>query len=387
MDGELLHELRQEVGRVLPEVTELRRRLHAEPELYPKELKTRAQLAAALAGTSLKIQDPLLGTDLIGELPGRSDRTIVLRADLDALPIMEESAKDYQSTAPGVMHACGHDGHAAMLAGAVKVLDRLRAYLPVTVRFVFQPGEEMGCGGERLVKLGACDGAAAAFALHGWPGLPVGTISARAGVMCAAADFYGLEFRGRGGHAALPGQTVNPIPAAARMAGEIQALHDELNAACGAVVTVSSFHAGTAANLIPDTALLEGTVRYLEEGFGDQVARRLAELVQQTINRTKVKAELSYQKRYWLPVLNSAKGAAHVRRLAATYLPEGKWVEAAEPAMVAEDFAFYLQDRDGAMFWLGLGEDWPKLHTPVFDFNEAALSTGILMFCLIALEY
>ncbi len=379
--------LRRTVAELLPEIRELRHLLHTEPEIHLQEHRTRAKIAAALADAKLNVREPLMETDLIAELPGKSARTICLRADIDALPIEEQTGVPWTSTVPGMMHACGHDGHMAMLVGTILTLDRLRDLLPVTVRFVFQPGEEMVAGGKTLVARGACDGAEAAFALHGGPGRPVGTVGTCAGPFMAAAGFFDMAFRGRGGHAAMPHLANNPIVPAARAATRLAELHDELHEANGSVVTVSSFQAGHASNVIPDEAHLIGTIRFLEAGFGEVITERMRALAAAAVAGTGVTAETTVLPGYDLPVINDPGAVDYLRNVVTTHLGDHAWHPEPGPVMTSEDFAFYLRDRPGAMFWLGLGEKQPSLHNPAFDFNDDALETGILTFCLIALNY
>ncbi len=388
MQDELVQRIQDAVAELVPEITELRHELHAVAEVHPNETATREQLAQALARVpNLTVWEPLIGTDLIAELEGQGDATIVLRADIDALPILEDTGKPYCSRNDGVMHACGHDGHAAMLVGAVKVLAQVQDLLPVTVRFVFQPGEEIFAAGKTLVERGACRGAEAAFALHGWPWLPVGAIASLPGPMFAAAAFFRMEFTGISGHAASPPAIVaSPLLPAARAVDAIEALRMTAWENDRAIVTAACLQAGQASNVIPETAVLEGTVRYFEEAVGDRVAAALRELAAAAVEDSPVTVEMTFEKDYPLPVINTDAGFRHIERTAREVLPE-HWQILEEPSMGAEDFAFYLPGREGGMFRLGLGVDRPKLHTPQFDFNDAALANGMLMHCMLALRY
>lgn len=379
--------LKDAVSRVLPRIQELRRRLHQEPELHLQEHKTRARIAEALSGTSLRIWDKLMDTDLIGELPGKSDRTVLLRADIDALPIEEQSGVPHRSLVPGMMHACGHDGHTAIMIGTALVLDELKEHLPVTVRFVFQPGEELVAGGKELVARGACEGAEAAYALHGGPGRPVGTVSTLPGPFLAASSFFTMIFTGKGGHAAMPELAANPIPVAAQWVNKIAEMHAEINAADGSVATISSFKGGESGNAIPDKVKLLGTMRYLRAGFGDELKARIQGYADDVCQDTGVSWELDCREVYSLPVLNDDQAVGYIRQVLDSHLGPGVFRDEPKPVMAAEDFAFYLKDRPGAMFWLGLGEEQPSLHNPAFDFNDDALENGILTFCLIALNH
>ncbi|MCJ8328916.1 MAG: amidohydrolase [Lentisphaeria bacterium] len=380
-----IEQLNEMVDAILPEIIEIRRGIHREPEIHFDEYKTREKVFSALSGTSLDIKEKLMDTDLIAELNNGHEKLIVLRADMDALPIAEETGKDYASTIPGMMHACGHDAHTSILIGAAKILEQLQETLDVNIRFVFQPAEEMVAGGEKLIEAGACDGAEAAFALHGWPGLPVNKISSRPGAFFAAAGFYKLTFHGKGGHAAQPEGNKNPIPLAAKGVQKLQELNDKLDKESGSIVSISVFNAGDANNVIPEIASIEGTTRYLDSDLAGPIQDALQNIAEELDGEDGITVSLDYERAYWRPMVCSEKAIDYLAEVCDEFGQD--WELAPAPAMVSEDFSFYLNDREGAMFWLGLGEDWPKLHTPQFDFNEEALKTGILMFCLIALNY
>ena len=352
-----------------------------------EEHKTRAKVAEALAGTSLAIWEPLLGTDLVADLPGGGNGRVLLRADMDALPIREETNAEWRSKYEGVMHACGHDGHTAILTGTALVLDAMKECLNSSVRFVFQPGEELVCAGKDLVERGVMDGVDAAFALHAWPGIPEAAIGCRPGPMFAAADHFAATFRGRGAHGAMPETGNNPIPPAAEFALGLQELHYRENPKDGSVISVCCFHAGNSSNIIPENAEVEGTLRYLNVERGDELVGAITELARSSASRSGIEVETKHERTYSLPVVNSERGFSIVRDLAAKYLGPERFAELEKPSMGAEDFAFYLDGREGAMFRLGMGEGSPGVHTPRFDFNDEALGTGILMLSLIALEY
>ena len=386
MDEHILKLLQTEVECVLPEITQIRHRLHAEPELGLETETTAYAIRRLLADASVSLWQPLMGNDVIGEIGGGGDRTICLRADIDALPIQEESDLPYRSTIPGRMHACGHDGHTAMLLGAAMVLDKLRDRLPVGVRFVFQPGEEVWCAGRELVARGACDSCEAAYAIHGWPGLPLGCVSTRVGPLFAAGAHFDIRVRGKGCHGAMPEAGNNPIPIAARIVEALRRMHVEMSAEDGTVVSTCVFQAGSSSNVIPETALVRGTARYLAREKADRVENAIRSVAIEAAHEACAEVEIDYDRSYDLPVINTRKGVDAVRRIARSYMPASTWREAEHPTMGMEDFAFYLQGREGAMVWLGLGESAPGLHSPVFDFNDGVLGTGILLLCLLALH-
>lgn len=380
-------EVAEFVARLVPEVTAFRHALHQAPEVGLQTPQTRAAVLARLEKTTLRVRPPLMGTDLIAELRGGGTRTICLRADMDALPIREATGRKYESRCPGAMHACGHDGHTAILVGTALTLDHFRDRLPVTVRFVFQPGEEIVCGGRELVARGACEGAEAAYALHGWPNLPVGAVAVREGPQLAAGGFFKVCATGKGCHASQPESGRNPIPCVAEMAAKLAAYHTQVRAEDGSVVSVCMVHAGDAANTIPPTATMEGTFRYLSVEAGDRIEAGIRAIVEAAAQAAGVRAEVTFDRAYALPVINTAEGVARVEAAARAGLPAEAWRPLKRPAMGNEDFAFYLDGRQGAMFFLGLGETSPAIHTPAFDFNDECLAAGIRMMSLIALGY
>ncbi|MFH0919823.1 MAG: M20 family metallopeptidase [Fibrobacterota bacterium] len=387
MNDALLTRLKAHISPLIPRIREFRRDLHSEPEIGLMEYKTHKKIRKALAETSLSFWEPLLGTDVIAELKGKSSRTVCLRADIDALPVEEKTGLPYASRIQGMMHACGHDGHTAILTGAALALNALKEELPVSVRFIFQPGEEKICAGRTLVERGACDDTEAAYALHAWPGLPVGTVSCRKGPIFAAGAGYKIEFLGKGGHGAMPEAARNPIPAVARAVDQLLALHRKVNPMDHSVVTPCVMHAGTLANIIPESAVLEGTFRYLSTERGDQLEETIRGIAASVAQAEGISHAVAIHRIYAIPVVNTDLGAAFVKELAETCLPKGGFLEADKASMGSEDFAYYLtNDRQGAYFRLGMGENAASVHNPLFDFNDEALETGILMFCLIALN-
>jgi len=386
LDRELADRLKTAVEAGLADIRQLRHELHRWPGLAFQEHQARRLVAESLAGLDLAVWPPLMQTDFVAELrAAEADRTICLRADMDALPISEETSLPYCSQVPGVMHACGHDGHMAALVGAARVLVSLREHLGVNVRFLFQPGEEAVAGGRTLVDLGCCRDVETAYALHGWPGLPAGQISSRAGTLFAAAGFFRVEFTGKGCHGSAPQEGASPIPVAADAICRLARLHERVNRTDGSVVSVCTVSAGNASNIIPDSAVIEGTVRYLSDSQGRQIERGVRRAIDTAVNDTGVRADVQFVSNY-PPLVNSAESVELVRDLALAHLPDGGWAGHPQPEMVAEDFAHYLRGRAGAMCFVGLGEDSQPLHNNRFDFNDDALANAILILSLIALN-
>ena len=382
----MLHDqrVRNLVSQMLPRVIAVRHQLHQRPELALREVETRATLIEALAETTCVVSPPLLGTDVIADLPGASPRMLALRADMDAIAVNEATGLPYQSAVPGVMHACGHDGHMAMLLGAAWVLNVLREQLPVTVRLIFQPGEEMRGAGYDLVARGACDQVSWAFALHGWPGLPLGMVSSRPDVLMAAGGMFAIVVTGRGCHGAMPELGRNPLPVLARLIERVHRMKSEMFPRSAVVISPCAVHAGEQANVIPETGRLRGTFRYLDPNDGQAIIDALTAICYQESESQQIPIAITFDHAYRLPVRNTALGYRHLRRVVEEENPD-RWREAAQHSMAMEDFACYLVDREGAMGWLGLGEDQPALHSPVFDFPDAVLAEGITTLCMLAL--
>jgi hippurate hydrolase len=306
-----------------------------------------------------------------GQRPGP---TVGLRADLDALPIDEETGAPHASTVPGRMHACGHDGHTAMLLGAARHLAETRAFAGRAV-LIFQPAEEAGGGGGVMVGEGVMErfGIAEVYALHTAPGLPRGHVATRPGPFLAAVDTFFVHLEGAGGHAATPHETRDPIPAALAIGQALPTVVSRNRpAADEMVLSLTQIHAGTTDNVVPARAMLNGTVRSFDERLRDTVERRMEEIVSGTAAAYGVRARLDYIREY--PVLaNDPARAAFAAEVAAEVVPS---VSADAPReMGAEDFAYMLAARPGAFLFLGQGEG-PGLHRPDFDFDDTVAPLG-----------
>ncbi len=389
LSAEGIAEIRALVGEVLPRVAALRHRLHQTPELALQETETAALVRETLAGLGLRLRPPLLGTDAVALLEGPAGGpNVTLRADIDALPLDEKTGVPHQSARPGRMHACGHDGHTAMLLGAAMVLCRLRERLRGSVRFVFQPGEEVAAAGRDLVARGALldPVPAAVFALHAWPGYPLGAVCSRPGTILAAAEFFRIVIRGRGAHGSRPELSVDPILTAARVVEALQSVASRhVNPLEPVVVSVCRIQAGRNSNIIPDEAELEGTTRSLTPEVRALLPRLMERLVKGVCEAMGAGYEFHYSDSY-IPTVNHPGIVALGRRVAEQALGPGLWVDLPQPAMAGEDFAYYIRDYPGAMFFLGMGEASPSLHSPRFDFRDEALANGVTFLVCAALE-
>ncbi len=328
----------------------------------------------------------VIGT-LVGTAKDGPSRTIALRADMDALPIQETRDIEYRSCNPGVMHACGHDGHTSTLLGTAAVLANARNMFSGTVRFVFQPAEETVGGAWRMCEEGAVDGVDAIVALHGWPGMEVGKIGVRPGPMMASSDTFDLTIRGRGAHAAQPHNSVDPILVGAHIISAFQTIASrEISPTDSVVVTVAQFHAGTASNIIPDVAELKGTIRCLTEAHRDEIPERLERLAAGICAAYRAKHEFVFRRGTPVTVNDYAVNAL-VSEVGAAVLGNDNVVLLDAPSMGAEDFAMYLQRVPGAMFRLGVGTDMTALHTPTYNFADDALPVGMELMTRTALRF
>ncbi len=377
------------VERILPDIVQTRHHLHQNPELSGVEEATSAYVAERLRELELDdVQTGVAGHGVTGVLRGRQDGPMLaLRADMDALPIQETSGLEYASCRAGVMHACGHDGHTATLLGAAQVLAELREHLPGPVKFIFQPAEETVGGADGMIAAGVLEGVAAIAALHGWPNLEIGQIGYRPGPMMASADTFDLRVKGKGGHAAYPHTTVDPIVVAAQIVGAWQTLSSrEVSPLNSVVVTVTQFHAGTAYNVIPGVAELKGTVRTLSNAVRDEMPAKMERIAAGIC--AAFRADYEFSTSFGPPVVeNDPALTALVEAVGADVLAPGGVAYLETPTMGAEDFAYYLRHVPGVMFRLGVGTDVTALHTPTYNFSDGALKHGMTMLANLALRY
>jgi amidohydrolase len=368
------------------ECRELRRRLHQQPELSGQEFSTRTALMAELKQLGFEPRAFEEHAGITALWPGESPSSgcIALRADMDALPLQEETDLVYASQTPGVMHACGHDGHMAILLGVAKWLahqGKQGRRFPKAVKLIFQPSEEAEGGALMMIGSGALKEpeVEAIFALHGWPELPAGTVAAPDRAVMAAVDNFTLKLQGKGGHGGMPHLTQDPIVAAAAIITASQTLVSRrISPLDSAVVTFGHLSAGETFNVIPETCLVRGTVRSLDAKVRVAVRQDFESLVKHTGLAMGVESELE-----WLescpPTVNSPDMAARVRT-AALHTLGPNCLRDVPPSMGGEDFAFFLEQVPGAYFWLGLGMERGGLHNPHFDFNDATLAAGIAVF-------
>ncbi len=386
-------DVRASVEALTDEVVRTRRDLHRHPELAFEEHRTAAIVASVLEAAGIEVRRGVGRTGVLGLLRSKTRRAgaILLRADMDALPLDEVPGREYGSTIAGRMHACGHDGHTAMLLGAARVLASRAAELPRDVVFCFQPAEEGGGGAREVIAAGALDlvETTEAYALHLWSQYPAGSVHVRVGAIMAAQDEFRARIVGKGGHAALPHRTLDPIVAAAHGVSALQAIvARSINPMLPAVVSVGSFHAGSAPNVIPDDARIEGTLR----SFDPQVREILRERVRETLDGCARAARCSceFELRPGYPAVVNARGpVARVRRVAAEVFGASNVVDT-EPMAAAEDFAYFLERVPGAFVLLGAGNEARGItaphHSASFDIDEAVLPRGVELLARLALD-
>jgi len=364
-----------------PEIAGWRQDFHAHPEILYDVERTAGKVAELLETFGCdEVVTGIGRTGVVAIINGRSNtsgRTIGLRADMDALPITEKTGKDYASTVPGRMHACGHDGHTAMLLGAAKYLAETRNF-DGRVALVFQPAEEGGAGGRAMIEDGLMDrfGITEIYGLHNWPGLPVGHFGIRTGGIMAATDRFYVEIEGVGGHAARPQQTIDPIIVAAQMISALQTfVSRNVDPLKSAVLSVTMLEAGEADNVIPRSVKITGTVRTLEGDVQDLIEARLLGFVPQFAEAFGARATINYVRGY--PVTENHAEQTRFAAEVAMDVAGAERVDAdAAPSMGGEDFSFMLEERPGAYIFLGNG-DSSELHTDNYDFNDEIIPFGV----------
>jgi hippurate hydrolase len=364
-----------------PKIAAFRRDIHAHPELAFDEKRTSDKVAAYLDGLGLEVHRGIARTGVVAKLAlGTSKKAIGLRADMDALPLTELNSFPHHSTHAGKMHACGHDGHTAMLLGAAEVLSRLRNF-DGTVYFIFQPAEEHEGGGRVMVEEGLFERFPMdmVFGLHNWPGLPAGSFGVTEGPVMAGADRFEIEITGRGGHAAMPHQAVDVVLAGSSLVQAAQSLVSRnTDPLAAAVVSVTRFHAGHADNVLPETAVLGGTVRTLKAELQDALEEGLRRICNGIEATYRVSIDLRYERGY-PPTVNAPEPSFIAREVARQVAEEGQVFTHLNPSMGAEDFAYMAKVVPACYVWLGNGpgEGGCMLHSPHYDFNDEIIATGI----------
>ncbi|HUC17735.1 MAG TPA: M20 aminoacylase family protein [Acetobacteraceae bacterium] len=369
------------IADLAPEIAHWRQDIHAHPELGFEERRTSALVAEKLAAWGIEVTTGIAGTGLVGTLrKGGSGRAIGLRADMDALPMEEANAFAHRSTVPGVMHGCGHDGHTAMLLGAAKYLAETRNF-DGTVHFIFQPAEEGGGGGKVMVDEGLfarfpCD---AVYGVHNDPGLSLGKMVVMEGAVNAFSDRFWIRIRGLGGHAARPHRAIDPVVVGAQIVLALQTIvARRIDPIDSAVISITQFHAGSAGNVIPPDAALNGTVRTLKPAVQDEIAQQMDAIVRSIAIAHGAEASLEYNRGY-PQVVNAPEPTRSAARAAAKIVGEDKIIHRTPPRMGGEDFSYMANAVPGCFVRIGqAGKTAGKtpVHHPEYDFNDEILPIG-----------
>ena len=370
----------------------LRRDFHRHPEIGFKEVRTAGIVARELVQMGLEVTSGIAETGVVALLEGsKTGPVVLLRFDMDALPVFEETGAEYASLTPGIMHACGHDGHVAIGITVARMLNEIRDELPGTVKFVFQPAEEGQGGAERMIKAGVLNNPAPThtLALHLWNEMPVGSVGFVPGAMMAGAALFSIKLTGRGGHGAIPDQTIDPIIAAAQIVSALQTIVSRnISPMQSAVVSVTYIRAGETYNVIPQSAELRGTLRFFEPEVKNKLFTRLEQIIELVAKTFECQSELKITD-LTPPVVNDIDLTTRLGRLAESVVPDIK-VDSSYRLMVSEDMALMMEQVPGCYFLVGSANSKRGLnyghHHPKFDFDETALPAAAALMAAAAVN-
>ncbi|MBM3215952.1 amidohydrolase [Candidatus Poribacteria bacterium] len=391
-DRSLMHRLRTDADLLRDEAVRMRRDFHAHPELGFEEHRTSQVVARYLEALGLEVERNVGKTGVVGLLRGsRPGRTVLVRADMDALPITEETRAPYTSTNPGVMHACGHDGHTTIGLMTARVLAGVRDSLAGTVKFAFQPAEEILGGAKAMIADGVLTKPEvdAAFGLHLWSGSPTGSVATKAGPIMAAADTLSATVSGKGGHAAMPHYATDTVVAASQFVTAVQSIVSRsINPMDAAAISFCMIHGGTAVNVLPETVALQGTMRTFREPVRALLKQRLHEVAQGVASTTRTSIEVAFDP-VCDPTENDEDIAAIVTETATELFGESQ-ILTTDGVMGSEDISFFLREVPGCYFFIGAGDPnnpYHPHHNPRFDFNEDVLTLGTALMASAVARY
>lgn len=378
----------REIRVFLPEIIALRHDLHRHPELAFREKRTAGVIARFLLSYGYTVHEGIGGTGVVATLKrGRSARRLGLRADFDALPIAEQTGVPFASENPGVMHACGHDGHTAILLAAARYLGESSQF-DGTLTLIFQPAEEIGAGAKAMIADGLFERfpVDAVFGLHNWPGVPTGAFGFVEGPAMASVDKAIIRINGKGGHGAQPHEAVDPVLASASLISALQSIVSRnVDPLDMGVVTVGSIHGGTASNIIPESVELQVTCRAFLPEVRQRLETRLIDLAKAQAASFGAEAEVDFRKGF-PPVINNAEQTAFVKSVALRHFPSTSVLEGFRPRTASEDFAFMLGEKPGSYFFVGNGEGAP-LHSPHYRFNDDIIAPAARLWVKLAETY
>ncbi len=378
---------------LVPEIQALRHELHQHPEIRFEEHWTSDRIAAYLTELGIPhTRGHAKGTGIVATIRGEGQRCVALRADMDALEIQEETGLPYASTIPERMHACGHDGHSSMLCGAARILWERREQLAGTVKCIFQPAEEIAAGGRFIVEEGLLDDVDGVFAQHCWPGLPCGSVAIGTGPVMASADFFRITVQGKGGHGANPGAAIDPVVVAAHIVTALQTIVSrETDPWSAVVVSVARIDSGFASNIIPDTAVMEGTFRALSPETRQHTREAITRIATNVAQAFRATAHVESEGPGYPVLINDVAMGELAQTAAKGAFGSEQVIPVTHPYMTAEDFAYYLQKVPGAFIFLGNDTPDalapPSLHSPRFIFNDEALAVGMESLATVAEEF
>lgn len=384
----MIEDLKKDIEKLIPQLIEWRRDFHRHPEIACEEHRTSSVIRKFLEGLALPVK-VCAKTGLRAVLEGKpGGGTVALRADIDALPLKEEGEKEYKSENPEATHACGHDGHMAILMGTAQLLCQRKEQFKGKVIFIFQPAEEKIPGGaKKMVEEGALEGVDAIFGLHLWQPLPTGTVGIVKGAMMAQPDYFSIIVKGKGGHGSMPQTTVDPILVASHIVVNIQSIVSRnVDPLKPVVVSFGTVKGGTIYNVIPGEVSLTGTVRTFDSSLQSLAEKRLREISEETSKAFGARAEFQYEKGY-PPLVNHEPMVDLVLDVVKKTLGEEK-IKEIDPVMGGEDFAYFLQKIPGAFLFFGMGDgmEFPH-HHPAFDLDEKALPQATLLMTRLVLEF
>jgi amidohydrolase len=388
----MLAEIKDIAQKFNPRLIEIRRHLHAHPELSGQENQTSAYIAGVLSSCGLNVQEAVGKTGVVGELVGngRDRRTLAIRTDMDALPIQEQLNLDFASANPGIMHACGHDVHATLGMGTAMVLSQLSPSLPGNVRFLFQPAEEIALGAKWMVEDGVMNGVDAVYGVHVFPSIPARQIGIRYGALTSAADNLEIVIQGESGHGARPHQAIDAIWIAAQVITTLQqAISRTQNPLHPIVLSLGQIEGGRAHNVIADHVTMKGTVRSLHPESYDNLPGWIENIVQGVCQIYGAKCQVDYRR--GVPSVHNDDNLTQIIEAATREAWGDESVQILpEPSLGAEDFSVYLDNVPGCMFRLGVGHNHKTnypLHHPKFEIDEDAILTGVVTMAYAAYKY